>query len=157
MGFSLAIVDAVSPSVSVGGLLTLSRKVTTWTLGLLMSVFLGVLSMQNLISGSTDTAAAKTTRYVLSNFVPVVGSAVSDAYATVRGSLQILRSTTGVLGIMALCLLFLPPLLQLLLYRRWWQWAQQQQNCLERSACSACYVGHSRRLPLRLHCWSALP
>ena len=117
MGFSLAIVDAVSPSVSVGGLLTLSRKVTTWTLGLLMSVFLGVLSMQNLISGSTDTAAAKTTRYVLSNFVPVVGSAVSDAYATVRGSLQILRSTTGVLGIMALCLLFLPPLLQLLLYR----------------------------------------
>ena len=73
--------------------------------------------MQNLISGSTDTAAAKTTRYVLSNFVPVVGSAVSDAYATVRGSLQILRSTTGVLGIMALCLLFLPPLLQLLLYR----------------------------------------
>ena len=98
-------------------LLPLSRKVTTWTLGLLMSVFLGVLSMQNLISGSTDTAAAKTTRYVLSNFVPVVGSAVSDAYATVRGSLQILRSTTGVLGIMALCLLFLPPLLQLLLYR----------------------------------------
>lgn len=117
MSFALAIVDAVSPSVSVGGLLTLSRKITTWVLGLLMSIFLGVLSMQNLISGSVDTAATKTTKYVIANFVPVVGGAVSDAYSTVRGSLQILRSTTGIMGIAALCILFLPPLLQLLLYR----------------------------------------
>lgn len=117
MGFALAIVDAVSPSVSVGGLLTLSKKITTWVLGLLMSIFLGVLSMQNWVTGSVDTAATKTTKYVIANFVPVVGSAVSDAYATVRGSLQILRSTTGVIGMVSLCVLFLPPLVQLLLYR----------------------------------------
>lgn len=117
MGFALAIVDAVSPSVSVSGLLTLSKKVTTWVLGLFMSVFLGVLSMQNWITGSVDTAATKTTKYVISNFVPVVGSAVSDAYTAVRSSLQILRSTTGVIGIAAICILFLPPLVQLLLYR----------------------------------------
>ena len=96
MGFSLAIVDAVSPSVSVGGLLRLSRKCTTWILGLLMTVFLGVLSMQNWLGSSVDTAASKTTKYVIANFVPVVGSAVSDAYTTVRSSLQMLRSTTGV-------------------------------------------------------------
>ncbi len=117
MSFALAIVDAASPSVSVSGLLTLSKKVTTWTLGLLMSIFLGVLSMQNWISGSVDTAATRTTKYVISNFVPVVGGAVSDAYTTVRGSLQILRSATGVVGIVALCLLFLPPLIELLCYR----------------------------------------
>ncbi|WP_298483870.1 stage III sporulation protein AE [uncultured Ruminococcus sp.] len=117
MGFALAIVDAVSPSVSVSGLLTLSKKVTTWVLGLFMSIFLGVLSMQNWITGSVDTAATKTTKYVISNFVPVVGSAVSDAYTAVRSSLQILRSTTGVIGIAAICILFLPPLVQLLLYR----------------------------------------
>ena len=114
MGFSLAIVDAVSPSVSVGGLLRLSRKCTTWILGLLMTVFLGVLSMQNWLGSSVDTAASKTTKYVIANFVPVV---VSDAYTTVRSSLQMLRSTTGVVGMVSLCVLFLPPLVQLLLYR----------------------------------------
>ena len=105
MGFSLAIVDAVSPSVSVGGLLRLSRKCTTWILGLLMTVFLGVLSMQNWLGSSVDTAASKTTKYVIANFVPVVGSAVSDAYTTVRSSLQMLRSTTGVVGMVSLCVL----------------------------------------------------
>ena len=93
MGFSLAIVDAVSPSVSVGGLLRLSRKCTTWILGLLMTVFLGVLSMQNWLGSSVDTAASKTTKYVIANFVPVVGSAVSDAYTTVRSSLQMLHNS----------------------------------------------------------------
>ena len=84
MGFSLAIVDAVSPSVSVGGLLRLSRKCTTWILGLLMTVFLGVLSMQNWLGSSVDTAASKTTKYVIANFVPVVGSAVSDALSLIH-------------------------------------------------------------------------
>lgn len=117
MSFALAIVDAVNPSVSVSGLLGITRKAVTWSLGLLMSVFLGVLSLQNWMTGSVDTAATKTTKYVISNFVPVVGGAVSDAYTTVRGSLQILRSATGVIGIASLCVLFLPPLVQLLLYR----------------------------------------
>lgn len=117
MSFGLAIVDSVSPSVSVGGLLQMTRKAVTWCLGLLMSVFLGVLSLQNWISSSVDGAAVKTTKYVISNFVPVVGSAVSDAYATVRGSLQILRGATGIVGIASLCILFLPPLIQLLFYR----------------------------------------
>lgn len=98
-------------------MLRLSRKCTTWILGLLMTVFLGVLSMQNWLGSSVDTAASKTTKYVIANFVPVVGSAVSDAYTTVRSSLQMLRSTTGVVGMVSLCVLFLPPLVQLLLYR----------------------------------------
>ncbi len=117
MVFALAIVDAVSPSVSVGGLLHMTKRFSTWVLGLIMTIFLGVLSMQSWVNSSVDTAAAKTTKYVISNFVPVVGSAVSDAYTTVRSSLQILRNTTGVIGMMALCILFLPPLVQLLLYR----------------------------------------
>ena len=71
MSFALAIVDAVNPSVSVSGLLQLSRKAVTWSLGLLMSVFLGVLSLQSWMTGSVDTAATKTTKYMISNFVPV--------------------------------------------------------------------------------------
>lgn len=156
MGFSLAIVDAVSPSVSVGGLLRLSRKCTTWILGLLMTVFLGVLSMQNWLGSSVDTAASKTTKYVIANFVPVVGSAVSDAYTTVRSSLQMLRSTTGVVGMVSLCVLFLPPLVQLLLYRAWWRSEPLPQNCSAPGACSGCSAAPSRLWRSPLPCWSVL-
>ena len=117
MCFAMAIVDAISPGISIAGLLQLVKKTVTWAMGLLMTIFLGVLSLQNLLSSGTDTAATKTAKYLVSSVVPVVGNAVSDAYSTVQSSLSVLRSSTGVMGIAALCLLFLPPLIQILLYR----------------------------------------
>ena len=114
---ALAIADAVSSHVSLGGLLRFTRTCVTWLLGLLMTVFLGVLSIQGIVRGATDSFASKTARYVVSNFVPFIGGAVSDAYSTVLGSLKILRSSTGLVGIVTLCILFLPVLVQLVLYR----------------------------------------
>ncbi|MGN0593068.1 MAG: hypothetical protein ACI4JQ_07470 [Ruminococcus sp.] len=117
MCLALSIADAVSPHVSLSGLLRFSKTCVTWLLGFLMTVFLGVLSVQGIVRGATDSFATKTARYVVSNFVPFIGGAVSDAYSTVLGSLKILRSTTGFVGIVTLCILFLPILLQLILYR----------------------------------------
>lgn len=114
---ALAIADAISSHVSLGGLLRFTRTFVTWLLGLLMTVFLGVLSIQGIVRGATDSFASKTARYVVSNFVPFIGGAVSDAYSTVLGSLKILRSSTGLVGIVTLCILFLPVLVQLVLYR----------------------------------------
>ncbi len=117
MCMALAVADAVSPDVNMGGILRFMKSFVTWSLGLLMTIFLGVLSVQGIVRSSTDTFTTKTARYVVSNFVPFVGGAVSDAYSTVLGSLRILRSTTGYVGIAAICILFLPVLTELILCR----------------------------------------
>lgn len=117
MCLALSITDAVTPNGSTGGLQRLMKSIVTWTLGFLMTVFIGVISVQGIVRGATDTFASKTARYVVSNFVPFVGGAVSDAYSTVLGSLKILKSCTGFVGIVTLCILFLPVLMELMLYR----------------------------------------
>lgn len=117
MCLALSITDAVTPNGSTGGLQRLMKSIVTWTLGFLMTVFIGVISVQGIVRGATDTFASKTARYVVSNFVPFVGGAVSDAYSTVLGSLKILKSCTGFVGIVTLCILFLPVLIELMLYR----------------------------------------
>ncbi len=117
MCLALSITDAVTPNGSTGGLQRLMKNIVTWTLGFLMTIFIGVLSIQGIVRGATDTFASKTARYVVSNFVPFVGGAVSDAYSTVLGSLKILKSCTGFVGIVTLCILFLPVLIELMLYR----------------------------------------
>ncbi len=117
MGLALGIVDAVNPAISLGGIVRLLHKSVIWLLGLLMSLFLGLLSLQSMVAASTDRATSKTTRFVLSNAIPFVGSAVSDAYSTVLGSLGVLKTTTGVVGIFAVLALLLPILLRLGIYR----------------------------------------
>ncbi len=117
MSLALSITDSITPNGSAGGLQHLMKTIVTWTLGFLMTIFIGVLSIQGAVRGSTDTFASKTARYVVSNFVPFVGGAVSDAYSTVLGSLKILKSCTGFVGIVTLCILFLPVFAELMLYR----------------------------------------
>ncbi|WP_037292090.1 stage III sporulation protein AE, partial [Ruminococcus flavefaciens] len=46
-----------------------------------------------------------------------VGGAVSDAYATVRSSFEIIRSTVGTAGCFAVAVIILPPLLNIIILR----------------------------------------
>ena len=117
MSFAIAIANAVYAEHTLDGLLQFNKTIVTWSLGFLMSVFIGVISIQSIVSSAADGLTTKTTKYVVSNFVPIVGGAVSDAYVTVLGSLQVLKSTTGAIGIVVLLLIFLPILLRVVLYR----------------------------------------
>ncbi len=117
MGLAMSIVDAVNPVISLEGMIRLIHKGTVWVLGLVMSLFLGILSVQSMVSVSADGLSAKTTRFVISNMIPFVGNAVSDAYTTVLSSMGVLKSATGLIGIVSILSLLLPLLLELGIYR----------------------------------------
>ncbi len=115
--FSVSIVDALNPGLSLGGLINGLKKIITVLLGFIMTVFVGMLSVQNIVGGSVDSLSVKTGKYLVSNFVPVIGGAVSDAYSTVRGSLSVLKGGIGSVGIVALLLMVMPAVINLFLYR----------------------------------------
>lgn len=117
MCFCIAIVDASSPVLSLRGMLGGLKKVVTWGLGLIMTVFTGLLSVQSIVGTSADSLGSKTAKYVISNCIPIVGGAVSDAYSTVKGSLALLKNGVGGVGIAVLALTLLSPLVSLILYK----------------------------------------
>ena len=117
MCMCIAIVDSVCNAVSLDGLLNGIKKLVTWGLGLIMTIFTGLLSIQSVVGSSADTLTSKTAKYVISNCVPVVGGAVSDAYSTVKGSLSLLKNGIGGVGIAALAIMVLPSLVSLIMYK----------------------------------------
>lgn len=120
---AMCISDAVNPEISLQGFITAVRKFTTWALGLMMAVFLGILSVQTTVTAAADHAGTKAVRYMISGGVPIVGGAVSDAYAAVMGSMDVLRSCTGMTGILLVLSLLMPSVLSLGLYRLMLQFA----------------------------------
>lgn len=120
---AMSISDAVNPEISLQGFIAAVRKCTTWALGLMMAVFLGILSVQTTVTAAADHAGTKAVRYMISGGVPIVGGAVSDAYAAVMGSMGVLRSCTGMTGILLVLSLLLPAVLSLGLYRLMLQFA----------------------------------
>lgn len=103
-----------SPGEALAGFL---RRAMNTVVTAVSVLFTGFLSVRCTLAGSADSAADKTARLLLSGSVPVIGGAVSDAYATVKGSLGILRSTIGTAGVIAILFIMLPPIAEIILYR----------------------------------------
>ncbi len=93
------------------------KKTVCWLLVLLVTVFVGVLSLQSVLTGAADGASVKTAKFIVGTFVPVIGSAVSDAVQAAQGSLRIIRAAAGSFGVVVTALTFLPALVEVLLLR----------------------------------------
>lgn len=111
MCMALSVVEAINPSISLSGMTGAVKKICTWGLGLLLTIFVGLLTLQSIVGNTADSLAVRTGKYVVSSFVPVVGGALSEAYSTIRGSLGILRGGVGVFGIIVMVMTVLPSLL----------------------------------------------
>ena len=115
LGVSIA--GAVSPELKTESLAKTVKTVVIWVLGFLATIFTGLLTIQSLVSGSTDSVAMKAVKFTVSGGVPFIGGAVSDALGVVNGSVQILKGSTGAFGIVAIVALCLPPLLSVAGFR----------------------------------------
>lgn len=113
---ALSIVSAVSPTMNLSGICEMFSKVVKWVLTFCMTVFAGLLTLQTAVSSAADSAGAKTVKFVVSAFVPVVGSALGDAMASVQGCVRLLKSGVGAFGLLAAAAIFLPVILECLLW-----------------------------------------
>lgn len=75
---------------------------------MLLTVYVGLLGIQSIVAVSADTVTVKTAKFVTSSFVPVIGSALSDALVTAQACLKLLKASVGVYGILIAVFTFLP-------------------------------------------------
>lgn len=113
---ALSVTASVSPRLNLNGICEMISKVVKWVLGLSMSIFVSLLTLQSLVGAAADTAGTKAAKFVISSFVPVVGGALSEALNTVQGCVKLLKSGVGAFGMVAGGCIFLPVLLQCLLW-----------------------------------------
>ena len=115
--FSLTFIGAVGESEAV---LSIGRGVKsffTWGIGIISTVLAAVISIQSVVASATDSAALRAARYAASGTIPVVGSTVASALATLGGGMAVIKGTVGGVSVAVILALTLSPLIMLLLYR----------------------------------------
>lgn len=112
MFLGLSITSSVSPSVNLSGFMSMISKSVKWLLGFAMTIFTAVLTFRQLISVSVDNVSTRAVRFTLNSFIPIVGSALSDAYKVVQGSIGLLKSGIGIIVILSVTIVFMPMILQ---------------------------------------------
>ncbi|MCG7406300.1 stage III sporulation protein AE [Paenibacillus sp. ACRRX] len=110
----LHIVSTMSDKYKVTQLANLLRNISVGLLGILLTVFLGVISVQGVTSSVTDGVALRTAKYITGNFVPVVGRVFSDATDTVITASLLVKNAVGLTGVIILLFLCAFPALKIL-------------------------------------------
>ena len=109
---ALCITGSVVPELNIRSATAAIKSVVGWALGFILTVFVGMLSVQTMVAGSADSVGTRTAKFLIGSFVPVVGGALSDAYSAAQGCLRLIKTSVGAYGILVAALTFLPILLQ---------------------------------------------
>ena len=113
---SLSVSSGICPRLKMNGILEMIGKLLKWLLTFSMTVFTSVLGLNGVLSAAGESLAGKAAKFTLSSSIPLIGSSIAEAYQTVRGSVNLLRSGIGVFVIAAVFVAFAPLLIQVVLW-----------------------------------------
>ena len=110
---SLVILSKISDKVQIDRLSKFFKSGVVWFLGIVLTIFVGIVSLEGTLSSSVDGITSKTTKAVVSSAIPVVGKILGDAVDTVLGCGVILKNAVGVIGVIIIIGICIMPIIKL--------------------------------------------
>jgi stage III sporulation protein AE len=110
----LFLISTMTDQYKVTQLAQLFRSISIWLLGIFLTIFLGVISVQGATAAVTDGIALRTTKFITGNFIPVLGKMFTEAADTLFSASMLLKNTIGVIGVAILFLITIFPAMKVL-------------------------------------------
>ena len=114
--FCLCVALSVNQNINYSRIISSVNRASSFILGLLSSVFASVLSLRGVMSAASDGVVSKGIRFAAGSLIPVIGSSISEAYSAILGSINIIKGSVAIVGIIAVLLINLPVIIEILLF-----------------------------------------
>lgn len=111
---ALGIISQISDKLQIDKLAKFLKSGTVWALGVILTIFVGVASLESSLTSQVDGISAKTTKAAVSSFIPVIGKILGDAVETVMGCSIILKNALGIVGVIVVIGICITPIVKLL-------------------------------------------
>ena len=110
---ALMVVSKLSDKVQIGKLTKFLKSSIVWFLGIILTVFVGVVSLEGTLASSVDGITAKTAKAAVSSMIPVVGKILGDSVDSVLGCGLVLKNALGVVGVIIIIGICATPIIKL--------------------------------------------
>lgn len=115
ISFVLQFTNNLSEEHKIDNLCKLVKQWIVWFQGIIITVFIALLTIRGITSNTIDAVTLKTTKFAVDNFVPIVGKAFSDAISSVAGYSLIIKNAVSGIGLLVIILIILYPVLKIVL------------------------------------------
>ncbi|WP_028991931.1 stage III sporulation protein AE [Thermoanaerobacter thermocopriae] len=110
---AVKIVGNISEKFSLNKMGDFLKTLSTASISILLSIFLGVITIQGLSSSMADGVISRTAKYTVGAFLPVVGGLLSDSVDAVIGASLLIKGAVGIYGLIAIVIISAMPLIKL--------------------------------------------
>lgn len=115
IGFVLQFANNLSEDHKIDNLCKMVRQSTMWLQGIIITVFIALLSIRGITGNTIDAVTLKTTKFAVDNFIPIVGKAFSDAITSVAGYSLIIKNSISAIGLIVIILIIIYPIIKIVL------------------------------------------
>ena len=110
---TLSIVSQIGDKVQISKLAKFLNSGIVWLLGVVLTIFVGIISLEGTLSSSVDGITAKTTKAIVSSSIPIVGKILGDAVDSVLGCGIILKNAIGIIGVVIIIGICIMPIIKI--------------------------------------------
>jgi stage III sporulation protein AE len=111
---SIAFIANFTSKISLKEVGVFIRQITLWLMGIFLTLFVGVLSLQGSLGYSIDNMTAKTAKLAISSSIPFAGKYIADASETILGYTLLLRNSAGVFVMIVIAGMALIPIVRMI-------------------------------------------
>lgn len=109
----ISIVSKISEKIQVEKISKFMKSSIVWFLGIILTAFVGILSLEGTLTSSIDGITAKTAKAAVSSLIPVVGKILGDGVDTVLGCGVVLKNAVGMVGVIVIIGICAMPIIKL--------------------------------------------
>ena len=111
----LTLINCLTEKNYVNKLSKLVRNGAVTITGLILIIMSGVISVQGLITETSDGLIINTAKYSLSTFIPIVGGFTADTAELFLKCMGTIKSIVGVFGVLTLMTMIIVPLIKIIM------------------------------------------
>ena len=108
-----SIISKISERMQIEKLSKFLKSGVVWFLGVVLTIFVGVVSLEGTLSSSVDGVTAKTAKAAISSVIPVVGKVLGDVVDSVLGCGVILKNAIGFVGVIVIIGICIMPIIKI--------------------------------------------
>ncbi len=114
---ALSICSGLRAELRLERLTSSLKTVILWCVSFISGAFVSVLSIKTAVSARADILGIRSARFVINSVVPVIGGSISEGLLSIQSYSSMIKSSVGIVGILAVALVFLPAIIEVAVWR----------------------------------------
>lgn len=114
---AIGICSGIRSELNLRSITAVMKRYITSAISICAATFVSILSIKTAVASKADAIGLRSIRFAINSVVPVIGSAISEGLLSIQTYSSLIRSSVGIVGIIAVAFVFLPAIIDVALWR----------------------------------------